>query len=154
MSSAILNDNDNLSDIDPNLFNLILLNGPTEEHLRAVNELLSTSKTSGKGLELLNYLLNYCTIDMISDYVILWLDFCLKESSENENFTESKLLLLISKLFEISCNNNDVSKKIVSDCLSKVVDLCLKQTNNSYESVSCTRCSCSKYEEIWKLVSK
>ncbi|CAH1115329.1 unnamed protein product [Psylliodes chrysocephalus] len=132
MSSEILNDNDIVSDIDPNLFNLILLNGPTEEHLRAVNELLSSSKTTTKGLESLNSLLNYCTIDMISDYIILWLDFCLKESSENENFTETKLLL-ISKLFEISYNNNDVSKKIVSDCLSKVVDLCLKQINNSYE---------------------
>ncbi|CAH1114008.1 unnamed protein product [Psylliodes chrysocephalus] len=130
MVSAISNDNSTPSEFDPDMFNLYLLNGPTEANLRALNKLLSTPKTSRKGLELLNSLLNYCTIDMISDYIILWLDFCLKESSEN--FTESKLLL-ISKLIKISYNNNDVSKKIVSDCLSKIVDLCLKQSNNSYE---------------------
>ncbi|CAG9853577.1 unnamed protein product [Phyllotreta striolata] len=130
MNSTVSNESI-LSNIDSSVFRLYLLNGPKEADLKAINKLLSASKTTGKGLELLHCVLNYCTFDTISEYVVNWMDSILKISAES--YMENKLTL-IGKLVEISHTNHDVTKKIVSDHLSKIVSLCLKQ-NKNYHNV-------------------
>lgn len=111
-------------------FEVYLNNGPSDTQIKTVNALLSSSKTNAAGWELLGSILNYCPADFFNENVTNWLDNCLSQNSQG-NMTEIKLSV-IEKFLEASTNNHELSKKIVSDYISKIVDFCLSNKLNSH----------------------
>ncbi|XP_056633649.1 uncharacterized protein LOC130443170 [Diorhabda sublineata] len=100
-----------------------LNDGPSDTHIKTVNSLLSSSKTTASGWNLLASILDYCHEDFFNENLTNWLDNCLSQNSQG-NMTEIKLSI-IEKFLEASINNHELSKKILTEYLSKIVDFCL-----------------------------
>ncbi|XP_028139817.2 uncharacterized protein LOC114334018 [Diabrotica virgifera virgifera] len=119
--------------MDHKVFEVYLQNGPTDADIKKINTLLSNSKTIKEGLELLNSILIHCSVEFLNENLTNWLDVCLVKHSEH--FTDLKLSL-IEKFIEASFTNQELAKKISSEYLSKIIDLCLtsKSSFNEIES--------------------
>ncbi|XP_072379822.1 proline-, glutamic acid- and leucine-rich protein 1-like [Diabrotica undecimpunctata] len=111
-------------------FEIYSHNGPRDADIKKLNTLLSNSKTIVEGLVLLKLLFKHCSVEVLNENLINWLDLCLVKHSEH--FTDLKLSL-IEKFIEASFNNQELAKKISSEYLSKIIDLCLTSKSNYNE---------------------
>ncbi|CAG9821763.1 unnamed protein product [Phaedon cochleariae] len=132
------------------ILNLHLQNETSEKAvISAINKLLSVSKTRPQGLEYLNLILNNCSIEIVSQNALNWINHCLVKYTDDQ-LKEVKLLS-IGNIVENVYKDQDFSKKFVSDYLNKVMEMCLSSHNNpnEIEAALGTLTICMKHYASW-----
>lgn len=114
-----------------------------------INRLISSAKFDLKGLELLLKLLDVLPSNLLLENVVHWLNIC---CDEHDSLKEMKLgivgtnftyilfgiwyLLFLGKIIKRLSNDQDFSKKLLSDYMTKILQMCLSSQVNPNEMES------------------
>ncbi|KAJ8937629.1 hypothetical protein NQ314_011769 [Rhamnusium bicolor] len=133
-----------------NILNLNLENDSNQMVIiSTINKLLSTSRNRLQGLDFLNLIINNCSSRVISENAFTWISHCLVKYS-GDNLKEIKLVT-IGKIVENVYNEQEFTKRFISDYISKVLENCLSAHINSHESEAAleTLSICMKHYGSW-----
>ncbi|XP_018569527.1 proline-, glutamic acid- and leucine-rich protein 1-like [Anoplophora glabripennis] len=138
---------DGIKSLLSTILNINLWNESNEKIIiTAINKMLAVSKTRLQGLELLNLIINNCSPKIISENGNTWISHCLVKYAEDD-LKELKLTT-IGSIVDSSHEEQEFSKKFISEYVSKVFETCLSIHNN-HEAALNTLATCIKYYGSW-----
>lgn len=119
---------------DKTLLSVIYHNSRLEQDesdvVSILNKMLSSSKSRLKGLELLSANIENLPTEIVLGNANLWLNICVDQ--HNKSLRELKMTI-IGKIIETCYKEQDFTKKLLSDYMTKILEMCLCSQVNRYE---------------------
>ncbi|RZC41669.1 proline-, glutamic acid- and leucine-rich protein 1-like [Asbolus verrucosus] len=114
-----------------------------------INSLLSNSKTRGTGLELINELIPYCSVEVLIENIMFWSSNCVVHLNTQDSLKEIKLRT-IEKIIGNMAEVESFNKKFIQEYLFDTVKACLTYHCNTEKS-ACLKClsQCMKIYPSW-----